>query len=141
MSVLAAGGVVYRQHTGFIEVVMVVPVKEPDRWALPKGHQEPAESIEATALREVHEETGLQVMIERSLGSSAYTYIWQGQAIDKQVYYYLMQPVGGSFSDHDHEMTQVLWLPLPEALARVTFESEAVILRRAEEHFRQLPAK
>lgn len=36
-------------------------------WDLPKGHQDPGEDIEATALREVREETGIDDLVLRSL--------------------------------------------------------------------------
>ncbi len=36
-------------------------------WDLPKGHQDPGEDIETTALREVREETGIQDLILRGL--------------------------------------------------------------------------
>ncbi|MDG4797237.1 NUDIX domain-containing protein [Micromonospora sp. WMMD1082] len=36
-------------------------VRHPDVWGLPGGHGEPGESPEETAVRELHEETGLRV--------------------------------------------------------------------------------
>lgn len=40
-----------------------------DSWSLPKGHLEPGESVEETALREIQEETGLtDVVILEKLG-------------------------------------------------------------------------
>ncbi|WP_218082135.1 NUDIX hydrolase [Anthocerotibacter panamensis] len=132
MAVIAAGGVVYRHQSRNIEVVLVMPVQEPNRWALPKGHQDPGETLEQTARREVREETGLLVQIESALGHSEYWYQWQGQPIHKQVYYYLMTPRGGSFAEHDHEMSQVVWVSLSEALKRITFATEAEILKRVQ---------
>jgi len=131
MSVIAAGGVVYRTAPT-LEVVLVVPVREPNRWALPKGHQDPGETIAATALREVREETGLEAEIETDLGFSEYHYPWNGTQVHKRVYYYLMRPLGGSFEHHDQEMTQVVWVPLAQALEQITFASEREILYKAQ---------
>jgi len=133
MPILAAGGVVYRPWGKNWEVVLVVPVREPNRWALPKGHQDPGETMEATALREVQEETGLMAQIEAPLGHRDYWYVWQGQSVHKQVHYYLMTPIGGSFEHHDHEMSQVVWVPLAEARQRITFATEGEMLTLAQE--------
>ncbi len=38
------------------------------RWCLPSGGTEPGESVEETAVREVREETGLEVRITRLIG-------------------------------------------------------------------------
>ncbi len=129
--VIAAGGVVYRELKGIIEVVLVVPVNEPDRWALPKGHREQGESIVTAALREVREETGLTAEILEDLGYVTYFYRWQGQLLPKEVHYFLMEPVGGDFTHHDQEMSTVLWVPLHQALQQITFDTERTILERA----------
>lgn len=34
-------------------------MQHPTRWDLPKGHAEPGETLQETALREMHEETGI----------------------------------------------------------------------------------
>ncbi|MDA1061697.1 MAG: NUDIX domain-containing protein [Chloroflexi bacterium] len=77
--VWAAGGVVYRRSGATIEVVLVARPRE-GLWALPKGKPHAGESIEQTALREVREETGLEVAIDEradsagKIGSIRYTY-------------------------------------------------------------------
>lgn len=131
MTVLAAGGVVYRQGSGDIEVVAVVPQRELQRWGLPKGHQEPGETLPQTALREVQEETGLEVRITGDLGFVEYTFAQGATLVHKQVYYYLMTTHGGDFGKRDHEMAQVIWLSLVQAISQMTFSTEREILERA----------
>lgn len=56
---VSAGGVAFRQGTDGLEVALVcVPPRS--RWQLPKGLVDPAETPEATAVREVQEEAGLE---------------------------------------------------------------------------------
>lgn len=68
-----AGGIVLRGPRGGREVLVVRPLAEPDApWVLPKGHIEPGEDIEAAALREVREETGVEAREPRWVGQVAF---------------------------------------------------------------------
>lgn len=53
----SAGGIVYRNHSGRIEVAMIKDSY--GKWTFPKGHVEPNETIEETAKREISEEIGI----------------------------------------------------------------------------------
>ena len=100
-------------------------------WALPKGTPDRGETIEQTALREVAEETGLQVAIEAPLGHIEYWFQRQTRRIHKRVYFFLMAKRGGSFDDHDPEFDVVEWTPAERALHTLTHETEREIVRRA----------
>ncbi|MCL6591872.1 MAG: NUDIX domain-containing protein [Firmicutes bacterium] len=69
---LRAGGVVVRKNNGQIEYLLITSVSRPDRWIFPSGHVEKGETFEATALREVLEEAGVEAEIICSLGSMRY---------------------------------------------------------------------
>ena len=102
-------------------------------WGLPKGLIEPGESPEAAALREVQEETGLQADIEEDLGEISYFYVWSGVRVAKRVRFFLMRATGGDVSLHDHEMEDVRWFPLQQAVKKATFKGEREILQRTTE--------
>ena len=61
-------------------------------------HPDPGETSEQTALREVAEETGLEVRITGPLDSIEYWFVQSGTRIHKTVHYFLMEPVGGDLS-------------------------------------------
>lgn len=100
-------------------------------WTLPKGTPDPGETLEETALREVAEETGLEVRIVEPLPSIEYTFYQDGARIHKTVHYYLMAPVGGALSRHDHEFERVRWVPFDEAGALLSFATERDLVAEA----------
>ena len=129
---VSAGGVVVRCTADARLEVVICRRASTGLWALPKGTPEPGETREQTALREVCEETGLSVAIITELGSVRYTFTVDGVLHDKQVYHYLMEPVGGSLDDHDGEFDSVEWLPLePATLGRMTYDTDVETLNRA----------
>lgn len=102
-------------------------------WTLPKGTPNPGESREQTAVREVEEETGLQVRISRPLDLIEYTFAQSGRRIHKTVVYFLMDPIGGDLAGHDHEFDEVRWIPFDAAATMLTFETERALVARAAE--------
>lgn len=128
----AAGGVVYRREGGRLEIVLVGR-NNPPLWTLPKGTPNPGETVEQTALREVREETGLDVAIVGTVGEIRYwfTRSQDGVRCNKTVYHYLMEPTGGDFSQHDFEFDRVEWFDVQEALRLMTYPNEVDIVERA----------
>jgi 8-oxo-dGTP pyrophosphatase MutT (NUDIX family) len=129
----SAGGIVVRPDRD--GPALVVGMRRRDRdivtWTLPKGTPDPGESVEQTALREVAEETGLEVRIVDRLPSIEYTFVQSGTRIRKTVHYFLMEPTGGDLSRHDREFESVAWIPFTEAPAVLTFESERHLVATA----------
>ena len=127
---VSAGGVVWRRTERGLEVVICGRLRE-NRWVLPKGTPDAGETMEETALREVREETGLQVSLGPRLGSIGYWYAANGVRYHKQVHHWLMLPTGGDTAEHDHEFDAVEWLPIAEAQRRLTHPNERTILVEA----------
>jgi 8-oxo-dGTP pyrophosphatase MutT (NUDIX family) len=100
-------------------------------WSLPKGTPDGAETIEETALREVSEESGLEVKILAPVGPIEYYFVQSGQRIHKTVHYFLMAPTGGDLVLHDHEFDEVRWFGAAEAEAIMSFPTERDIMLQA----------
>jgi 8-oxo-dGTP pyrophosphatase MutT (NUDIX family) len=109
--------------------------KDEGVWALPKGLIGRGEKPEATALREVAEETGAQGELEQKLGDVRYVYTWAGERIFKVVSFYLLRYTGGRLGDlppeHAHEVADVQWLPLEEAPRLLAYGGEREMARKA----------
>jgi 8-oxo-dGTP pyrophosphatase MutT (NUDIX family) len=131
----SAGGIVVRFDDGIPSLVVGARRRDRDilTWTLPKGTPNPGESREQTALREVAEETGLEVRITDVLDSIEYWFVQRGTRIHKTVHYFLMEPVGGDLAGHDHEFDQVRWVPFHQAADLLTFETERALVAKAAE--------
>jgi 8-oxo-dGTP pyrophosphatase MutT (NUDIX family) len=129
---VSAGGVVFRQINGRIETVLCGR-NNPACWSLAKGTPNEGESLEETALREVREETGLEVHIDAPIGSIEYSFDNRTGSVrfHKTVLFYLMVPIGGSTQLHDLEFDVVMWFPIDEALNTLTYANEANVLQQA----------
>ena len=125
----SAGGVVYRIGDGGAEVVLCGR-DAGGTWSLPKGTPEPGESVAQTALREVREETGLEVEIEGGLGDITYWFAKPGVRVQKKVAFYLMSSTGGSMDDHDPEFDRVQWFPADRAAGVMTYPTELEVVRK-----------
>jgi 8-oxo-dGTP pyrophosphatase MutT (NUDIX family) len=113
--------------------VALVGRNHPSIWALPKGTPRPGETIEQVAVREVREETGLEVRLIAYIGNVSYSFVHGQIRYHKQVRHFLLEAIGGDTSLHDHEYDVVRWFPLAEACRRLTYQNEAHILYQAEE--------
>ena len=132
---IAAGGVVIRNLAGQVEVVLghrFGAYGSGDLYALPKGRLEAQESITTAALREVREETGLIVEIERPLMNIKYRVKRMSDPLRfKTVHFFLMRHLGGSFSARDTEFDEVGWFQVDEAVKLLTYQNQREVLDMA----------
>ncbi|HEX5145931.1 MAG TPA: NUDIX hydrolase [Conexibacter sp.] len=127
----SAGGVVVRDG----QAIVIVPTRRGAQGqkvlALPKGHVDPGETPDQTALREVREETGVDARLVEKLGDVRYFYQRDGKRIFKRVTFYLFEYSGGSLEDHDDEVELARWMPLPEVVEALSYDGERSMAERA----------
>ena len=117
--IIAAGAVVSRRGGD----VLLVHRPKYDDWSFPKGKLDPGEHIVNAAVREVAEETGLDIRLGPPLSTQRYMVQNNGMPKAKDVYYWAARVVGGDDVSTYHpndEIDQVAWLSIPEARARLT---------------------
>ncbi len=133
---LSAGGVLVRRLGGRWMLAAIRPAgKREGVWALPKGLLGADERPEATALREIEEETGARGGLVEKLGDVRYVYTWAGERVFKVVSFYLVRYSGGRLGDlpapNAHEVAEVRWLPLEEAPQLLAYRGEREMAEKA----------
>lgn len=98
-------------------------------WTLCKGHVEPGESEHETAAREIREETGLDVAFVDGF-RQVITYS-PAPGVTKDVVFFLGRAGDGPVTCQPEEVRQAQFLPLGEALARLTHPSDRETLAKA----------
>jgi 8-oxo-dGTP pyrophosphatase MutT (NUDIX family) len=143
----AAGGVVIQkgmipgqdQATAY---VLLLDRPDRDEVRLPKGHIDPGEDAEATALRETEEEAGFaDLAILADLGSSRVTFDYNGNHYIRDEHYFLMTLRSlrqGTRPANDIQQFRPLWVKLDEAPGRLTFAAEQQVVQKAVEQYRAL---
>lgn len=137
--IVAAGAVVVRKGRDGREVLVVHRPKYDD-WSFPKGKQDPGEHVTATAVREVIEETGVEVRLGRPLRPQLYA-VGGGRA--KRVHYWVGHVVGDddlSTYETNDEVDGLAWVPVDEASSRLTYLDDIALLDQLHEELRPTTA-
>jgi len=119
------------------DVVVIVPKRRgaggKSVLGLPKGHVEAGETPEQAAEREVREEAGLETELVEKLGDVRYWYQRSGKRILKVVSFFLFEYRSGSTDDHDDEIEDARWVPLPQAARELSYQGEREMVASAME--------
>lgn len=97
-------------------------------WGLPKGHQQPGETPEACAAREVWEETGIRVRIDSRFRGVTRS---QRKGDRRSVVFFLGEYLEGVLRPQPGETRAVGWFPLPEAVEQVYYPEDRELVRAA----------
>lgn len=120
--VMAAGGIVVRREA--TPLFAVVCLRKRGDWVLPKGKLDDGETPLDAAQREVLEETGHSASVQQYLGTLAYPL---GERT-KVVHFWHMEADGQPPQRLMKDIAEVAWLPLDQALKRLTRHHEHAFL-------------
>ncbi len=123
----SAGGIVFNNGQ-----VLIVQHSTNKHWGFPKGHIEPGQTTEQSALREVKEEGGVEAKVVDKVGITKYIYTSPTkEKIFKVVTIFLMDYVSGDTKDHDWEVSAAVWLDPEDAKAKLSFKQDKELLEKA----------
>lgn len=135
----AAGGVIIDDGR-----MLILDRPSRDEVRLPKGHIEPGEAPQETALREVQEETGLGGLeIVDDLGSRVVEFDYKNAHYRRTEHYFLMRRTSEaqiSRPPKDARDFHPMWVPIDKAVDMLTYSAEQDVARRAITAYREQTA-
>lgn len=108
------------------KVLVIQQVK--GHWGFPKGHVEDGETEVQTAIREIKEETNLDVEIDET-----HRYVERyspEEGVEKDVIFFIAKKIGGEVKVQEEEVKDTEWLLPKDAMERLTYETSKVILKK-----------
>lgn len=124
---LSCGAVIFHGN-GEARKFLLIKNNRSVNWGYPKGHIEPGETKEEAALREVKEETGLDIEIINGF-SAVSSYSIHGR-IEKEVIIFVGKAKTDDLLLQEEEIERGQWFKYRDALRKLRFENDKSILRR-----------
>lgn len=124
----SCGAIVYRKFHGNIEILLIKHINS-GHWSFPKGHVENGETEIQTALREIKEETSIDVIIDPTFRETV-TYSPKRDTL-KVVVYFLAKAKNVDFSPQEDEIAEIKWVDIVHAANLLTYENDKTIVAKA----------
>ena len=106
--------------------------------SVPKGHMERGETERMTAVREVYEETAVQIRIRPDFRETVHYRPQPG--VSKEVVYFLSETEQEAVKPREGEIAQVEWVPVDSAEASLSHENDKTVFRAAIQKMKSLGA-
>ncbi len=125
----SCGGIIFyktKQNTK----ILLVKNNNGRYWSFPKGHIEDSETEQETAVREIKEETGLDVTIVKGFREIS-EYCPFGK-IRKRVVFFLARAFTDNVKIQEEEIDSYIWVDLQQARKLCTYDNDLRIIEKAE---------
>ena len=125
----SCGALVLRRDENGKLYILMIRHKAGGHRSFPKGHMERGETEYMTAVREVFEETAVQIRIDTDFRETVHYHPQPG--VSKEVVYFLTETAQKDIHPREGEIAQVEWVPVEEAEASLTHENDKTVFRAA----------
>lgn len=124
----SCGAVVYRKHHGNTEILLIKHVRS-GFWSFPKGHMEQGETEIQTAVREIKEETNIDVVVDDP--SFRETAVFNPRRdTRKEVVYFLARAVSFDSLPQEEEIAEIRWTEIGQSAAFLSYDNDKMIVNR-----------
>ena len=124
----SCGAIVYRKHHGSTEILLIKHINSA-HWSFPKGHVEQGETEVETALREIKEETSLDVHIDPTFRETV-TY-FPRKDTQKGVVDFIAKAKTFDYVPQEDEIAEIRWVDIGHAVQMLTYEYDKTIVNKA----------
>lgn len=125
----SCGAVVYRKHHGNTEILLIKHVRS-GFWSFPKGHMEDGESEIQTAIREIKEETNIDVSVDDPSFRESVTFCPR-RDITKEVVYFLARALTYDCARQEEEISDVRWVEIGQASSMLSYDNDRLLINKA----------
>lgn len=120
----SCGAIIYNNENK----VLIVKHNE-GHWDFPKGHMEKGEDEYQTAIREVKEETSVDIELYKN---NRYTINYSPKEdVDKTVVFFLAKSKSDTLKKQDSEIANIGWFSYDEALEILTYDTAKELLKKS----------
>ena len=131
----SCGAVVYKKENNELKFLLVY--QNNGHHSFPKGHMEANETEIETALREIKEETNLDVDIDSNFRVST-SYFIESRNVMKEAIYFVATPTTFNLINQEGEISECSWYSYDEVMQKIEFEDTKDILKKAYEYIKSI---
>ena len=124
----SCGAVVYRKHHGNTEILLIRHIRS-GCWSFPKGHMEEGETEMQTAVREIKEETNIDISIDDPTFRETIEYSPR-RGLLKSVVYFIGRAVSFDAAPQETEIAQLRWTEIGRAGGLLAYENDRMLVSR-----------
>ncbi len=124
----SCGAIIYRKFHGNTELLLIKN-QNGGHWSFPKGHVEAGETEEETAVREIKEETGIDVILDTSF-RRVITYLPKKE-VTKDVVYFLAKATSYEYVPQEEEIAKIKWVEINHAATMLSYDNDRQLVSQA----------
>lgn len=125
----SCGAVVYRRSHGNTEILLIKHLRS-GCWSFPKGHIEEGETETQTAVREIKEETNIDISIDDP--SFRETVVFSPRRdTRKEVVYFIGRALSMDAVPQEDEISDIRWVEIGSAASKLTYDNDRLIVNKA----------
>lgn len=124
----SCGAIVYRKFHGNTEILLIRHIKS-GYWSFPKGHVEGDETEAETAIREIKEETNIDVLIDTGFRETVS--FSPRRDTSKTVVYFVAKALNTDTKPQAEEISEIRWVEIGQALSHLTYDNDKLVVSKA----------
>ncbi|MCD8218896.1 MAG: NUDIX domain-containing protein [Ruminococcus sp.] len=124
----SCGAIIYRKSHGNTEILLIKHVNS-WYWSFPKGHMEVGETEIETAVREIKEETSIDVILDPTFRETISYF--SKRNTKKTVVYFIARARNYDFMPQEEEIAEIRWVDISYASTILAYENDKSIVNKA----------